>query len=346
MTPKSTATRRRLLATIASLPVVTGLAAPALLASGLSRPGHAQEAAAPERAIELDGRTIEIPGQLHALIVVRDGEERIARAFAGPGLDRPANIKSVSKTIVATLTGCAIARGELPGPEARVLPILGEPDEGPYAGLTVADLLSLRGGAASTSGPNYGAWVSSRDWVGFVLDQPREAAPGARFIYSTGTTHLLGAVLAEASGRSLLTLARDWLGQPLGIEIPAWVRDPQGYYLGGNEMALSPRALARFGEMILAGGLWEGRQVVPADWITRSWEPRVRSPFSGDQYGWGWFLTRFGGERAAYARGYGGQMLVLLPERGTVVVVTSDPTLPARSGGYFSELRRLIDAVV
>lgn len=322
-------------------------AAPAVFAPAAFAPDSARAQGAPpgDRVIELDGRAIHIPGQTHALIVIRDGEERVARAFAGPGLERPANIKSVSKTIVATLTGCAIARGALPGPEARVLPILGRPDAGPYAGLTVADLLSLRGGAASTSGPSYGAWVASRDWVGFVLDQPREAAPGARFIYSTGTTHLLGAVLAEATGQSLLALAREWIGRPLGIEIPAWVRDPQGYYLGGNEMALSPRALARFGEMILAGGSWEGREVVPGDWITRSWEPRVRSPFSGDQYGWGWFLTRFSGERAAYARGYGGQMLVLFPERGTLVVVTSDPTLPARSGGYFSELRRLVEAV-
>lgn len=297
------------------------------------------------REIDIDGRTLSIPDQLHAIVVIRDGEERLARAWDGPGLDRPANIKSVSKTIVATLTGCAIARGVLPGPDARVLPILGRADEGPYAGLTVADLLSLQGGARSTSGPSYGEWVSSRDWVGFVLDQPREAEPGRSFIYSTGTTHLLGAVLAEASGRSLLALARDWLGEPLGIDVPAWVRDPQGYYLGGNEMALSPRALGRFGEMILADGRREGREVVPAGWIASSWEPRARSPFSGDQYGWGWFLSRFGGERAAYGRGYGGQMLVLFPDRATVIVITSDPMLPARSGGYFSDLRRIVAAL-
>ncbi|PZQ50417.1 MAG: 6-aminohexanoate hydrolase [Rhodovulum sulfidophilum] len=321
--------RRALLAALAAAPILPT----ALRAQGARR-------------LDLDSREIAIPDQLHALIVLRDGEERVARAFGGPGLDRPANVKSVSKTLVATLTGCAVARGVLAGPDVRALPLLGRRDEGPYAGLTVADLLSLQGGAASTSGASYGAWVSSRDWVGFVLDQPRAAPPGDGFIYSTGTTHLLGAVLAEASGRSLLALARDWLGDPLGIEVPPWVRDPEGYYLGGNEMALSPRALARFGAMILAGGAWQGAEVVPGAWIERSWEPRARSPFSGDQYGWGWFLTRFGGAEAAYARGYGGQMLVVIPSRATVVAITSDPTLPARSGGYFSDLRDLIEAVV
>lgn len=329
MHPRPENSRRRLLAALAIIPAMPGLLR-----------------AAEPRRLDIGGRALSIPDQLQAVIVLRNGEERVAGAFAGPGLDRPANIKSVSKTLVATLTGCAIARGVLPGPDAAVLPILGRADAGPYAGLTVADLLSLQGGAASTSGASYGAWVSSRDWAGFVLDQPREAVPGQGFIYSTGSTHLLGAVLAEASGRSLLALARDWLGEPLGIEFAPWVRAPEGYYLGGNEMALTPRALARFGQMILADGKWEGRAVVPAEWITRSWEPRARSPFSGDQYGWGWFLTRFGGERAAYARGYGGQMLVVVPERGIVVVVTSDPTLPARSGGYFSKLRDLVDQLV
>ena len=72
-------------------------------------------------------------------------------------------------------------------------------------------------------------------------------------LYSTGSYHLLSAALTQASGRSTLALARDWLGEPLGIEIPPWTRDPQGFYLGGNNMMLSPRALLRFGEMYRAG---------------------------------------------------------------------------------------------
>ena len=73
-------------------------------------------------------------------------------------------------------------------------------------------------------------------------------------LYSTGSFHVLGAALARASGESLLALARGWLGEPLGIEIPAWTRDPQGFYLGGNEMALSPMAMLAFGEMYRRDG--------------------------------------------------------------------------------------------
>ena len=98
-------------------------------------------------------------------------------------------------------------------------------------------------------------------------------------LYSTGSYHLLAAILTKASGRSLLTLAREWLGKPLAIEIPPWTRDPQGLYMGGNNMALSPNALLKFGEMYRRQGVWSGTQVLSKDWIQACWQPRTRSPF-------------------------------------------------------------------
>jgi CubicO group peptidase (beta-lactamase class C family) len=161
-------------------------------------------------------------------------------------------------------------------------------------------------------------------------------------LYSTGSYHLLAAVLTRAGGRSLLQLARDWLGQPLGIEIPPWTRDPQGIYMGGNNMALSPNSLLKFGEMYRRNGLWDDRQVISPDWIETSWRPRTRSPFSGDHYGYGWFIDTVRGHPIRYARGYGGQLIYLVPDLGLTVVITSNPALPARSHGYFGALRSLL----
>ena len=157
---------------------------------------------------------------------------------------------------------------------------------------------------------------------------------------------VLGVALARASGESLLTLARARLGDPLEIEIPAWVRDPQGHYLGGNEMALSPRAMLRFGEMTRLDGLWQGRRVLSRDWVAASMVARTRSPWSGLSYGYGWFLGHAGGARMALARGYGGQLVCVLPERAMTIAITSDPTRPARSGGYFGDLMELIGEIV
>jgi CubicO group peptidase (beta-lactamase class C family) len=284
--------------------------------------------------------------QLHALVIAHRGEVVFAEAFRGPPVDRPVNVKSVSKTLVAAVTGAAIDRGAVPGLDATLGALIPDliPDAADprVADLTLADLITMQAGLERTSGANYGAWVSSADWVGFALARPFVAEPGARMLYSTGSFHVLGAALAQATGDSLLALARGWLGDPLGIDIPACTRDPQGFYLGGNEMALSPVAMARFGEMYRRGGVLDGIRVLSAGWVESSFVPRTRSPFSGLDYGYGWFLGRRAGYRLMLARGYGGQLICLVPELELTVVVTSDHTRPARSEGYFGDLMRLI----
>ena len=285
--------------------------------------------------------------QLHAILVQRGDEIIVAEAPRGRGLDRVANIKSCSKSIIGLLTGNAIAQGSIPSVDAtigEIAPSIIPSDATPgVENLTIEDLLTLRAGLEGTSGRNYGAWVNSEDWVAFALRRPMVATPGGRMIYSTGTTHILGAVLAVATGKSLLAQARTVLGQPLGIEIPAWTQDPQGYYFGGNEMALTPRAMLRIATLMRDQGRFNGDQIIPADWIDQSTQARTRSPYSGFDYGYGWFLTRSG---FIIARGYGGQIIAAHPEQDLAVAITSDPTSPARSGGYFGQLMDLLEGPV
>jgi CubicO group peptidase (beta-lactamase class C family) len=309
------------------------------LAAAAAWPFPAAARIAPDALADARSRASDLE-QLHSISVAVDGDTVLAEAFRGPALDRPVNVKSVSKTLVATLTGAAIDRGVLPGVDTPVLPYLRAP-----AGLdprveriTVAHCLTMSTGLERTSGANYGAWINSRDWVGYVLTRPFVDEPGRAMGYSTGDFHLLAAVLTRASGRSLLDLARDWLGDPLGIELPPWDRDPQGIYLGGNNMAMSPRGMIRFAEAIRTGGA----PVVPRAWVETSWQPRVRSPFSGHDYGYGWFLAEMGGARTFYARGYGGQMIYIVPDRAMSVAITSNPNLPARSGGHVGDLNRIV----
>ena len=106
-------------------------------------------------------------------------------------------------------------------------------------------------------------------------------------------------------------------------------------------MALSPRAMLAFGEMYRrAGRADDGTAVLSGDWVEASFRSRTRSPFSGLDYGYGWFLGRRSGQRLALARGYGGQIVALVPDLGMTVVITSDTSRPARSEGYFGDLMR------
>jgi CubicO group peptidase (beta-lactamase class C family) len=286
-------------------------------------------------------------GQLHALLVQRGDEVIVAEAPRGPGLDRAANIKSCSKSIVALLLGTAIARGEISHVDARlgdVAPKLIPPKatQG-AAAITLEDLVTLRGGLESTSGANYGSWVQSPNWVAYALRRPILDVPGGRMIYSTGSTHVLGAAIATATGKSLLALARERLGSPLGIEIPAWRRDPQGFYFGGNEMTLTPRGMLRIALLMRDRGRVGNTQIVAPGWIDASLVRRTQSPFSGLYYGYGWFLSESG---FAIARGYGGQIIAAHPARKLAVAITSDPGQPARSAGYFGDLMALLEGPV
>ena len=112
----------------------------------------------------------------------------------------------------------------------------------------------MRPGLEGTSNRNYGAWVTSRNWVRHALARPMFAAPGEEMEYSTGNTHLLSAILTQATGKSTWQFANEVLAKPLGFSLAQWPRDPQGIYFGGNDMLMTPRQMLAFGELYLNDG--------------------------------------------------------------------------------------------
>ncbi|TBN42671.1 class C beta-lactamase-related serine hydrolase [Paracoccus subflavus] len=327
--------RRTLLLTAALSPL---LAAPALAQADLT-------------AILSEAERLE---NLRAIAVWSDGSEIAARGYGRFSTDSPTNIKSASKSIVSALAGIAIRQGDLDGPDQPIAPILqadlpADPDPR-LATVTLGHLLSMQAGLERQSGANYGAWVSSRNWVRAALAAPFTQDPGGRMQYSTASTHLVSAILTRVTGRSTLDLARDWLADVPGFAITGWERDPQGIYLGGNQMAMSTRSLLAFGAMYADGGRAGGRQVVPADWIAQSWQRRTASIFSGQGYGYGWFLGQASGRPVRYGWGYGGQMIYVFPAAGrrpaVAIAMTSDPDQPSARTGYRNDLHMLADRIV
>ncbi len=285
--------------------------------------------------------------RLHSVIVARDGAVVAERVYRGPSLDTPVNIKSASKSVLAALAGVAIGQGLISGPDQPISDFLGDrfpADPDPrLATVTVGNLLSMQAGLGSTSGGNYGAWVSSPNWVRYALAQPFEAEPGGRMIYSSGTSHLLSAVLTEAADRSTRASAVAWLGEPLDIAIPEWPADPQGIYFGGNDMLMSPRALLKFGELYRNDGLHEGRRVLPEGWVEASWNGRGTSRWSGNPYGYGWWIKTVGDRPVYFAWGYGGQMVFVVPSLDMTVVMTSDPSPVSERSDHVDRLHQLLD---
>ncbi|MGR9206085.1 serine hydrolase domain-containing protein [Rhizobium leguminosarum] len=319
----------------------TGPAAAQSTASGVSGLGPRLDHAASDPAMR----------PLKTVIVARDGRVLGERGFHGHSPSESTNIKSASKSIISALVGIAIDKGLLKGPDQKIAPILKAdlpvtPDPR-INDITIGNLLSMQAGLDRMSGPNYGRWVSSRNWVRFALSQPFIDQPGGEMLYSTASTHLLSAILTKVGRRPTLVLAREWLGPVEGFRIGAWERDPQGIYLGGNQMAMSARSLLAFGELYRNGGKTaDGRQIVPADWISQSWQQRTNSRFSGDEYGYGWFTRQIGGEQVHFAWGYGGQMLYIVPSLDLTVVMTSEESGPSARNGYRDLLHDLLADII
>lgn len=269
--------------------------------------------------------------RLRSLLISHDGELVLEEYFNGASGARKANVKSVSKSVISALVGIAIDRGHIDGLDQPVADFyeenLGSDDESTKREITVGHLLSMQAGLETTSFYNYGAWVLSNDWVAFALNQPLQSPPGTRMRYSSGNFHILSAILTEATGKSTLDFAREVLGRPLGIQIHPWTQDPAGIYFGGNNMEFTPREMLAFGELYLHGGRANGKQIVPASWVVDSLTPRVRSSRDRDrEYGLGWWIREMASVKTAYAWGYGGQFILLVPDLDIVVVTTSSST--------------------
>ncbi len=248
-------------------------------------------------------------------------------------------MRSVSKSVTSTLVGIAIKRGEIPGVDASLMPYFsgfrpGDADPRRTA-LTLSHVLTMTTGikwdestVTYTDPANSCANMEhSQDWIQYVLDQPLAADPGTSFVYNSGATELLAHVLKTATGKHAHEYAAEQLFAPLGITDTYWKQTPTGLSDTEGGLYLTTRDLAKIGYLYLHDGVWNGTRLLPEGWVatatsplvdTRPGQPRAR------KYGYKWWvLPHADGSTHAYAAlGYGGQRLIVVPEKQMVAVFT------------------------
>lgn len=263
---------------------------------------------------------------LRSILIQKDGNLVGEEYFRNASPDHPYNIKSASKSIITLLVGIAVDKGDMAidNTLGDYFPDYFESNPDPKKeSVTIRNLLSMQSGLETTSFYNYGAWVISDDWAEFQLDQPFEEEPGGKMVYSTGTSHLLSIILTKATGMSTKAFAEKYLFDPLTIQVGGWDRDPQGYYMGGNNLALTPEALLKIGQLMLNGGTWKGEQIVSKEWVRDSFQTYTRSNFNPYDYGYMWWNRPVGGYDVYFAWGFGGQYIFIIPDLNSVTVMTS-----------------------
>lgn len=272
-------------------------------------------------------REAEAITSLRSLLIQKKGERLAEEYFRGGEPGRAMNSKSASKSIISLLAGIAVDKGYIKSVDDRISTYLPayfeEISDSVKRSITVKDVLTMRTGLETTSFYNYGAWVTSDDWVEFALEQPMDDRPGGDMRYSTGTSHLLSVMITNATGMSTKAFAEEHLFGPLGIEPGGWDRDPQGRYMGGNNLALKPADMMKLGQMVLDGGTWEGERIVSKEWLSDSFKTYTRSNYNPYDYGYMWWNRNVAGYDTYFAWGYGGQYIFIIPELESVVVIMS-----------------------
>jgi CubicO group peptidase (beta-lactamase class C family) len=260
--------------------------------------------------------------------IVHQSGQRIMEQYRGSMHgDRTINIKSASKSIISLLVGIAIENDHITDVKQPIKDYFPEyfkkqPDKDKEA-ITIEDLLTMRAGLESTSRRNYGRWVLSHNWVDFALSRPFIEDPGGTMVYSTGSSHLLSVIITRATGMSTLTFANKHLFGPMDIRVGGWDKDPQGYYMGGNNLALSPNSMIKIGQLVMDKGRHKDKQLVPEAWIAESMKTYTRSNFNPYNFGYHWWHRELGEKQLLFAWGNGGQFIFILPDLETVIAVTS-----------------------
>jgi CubicO group peptidase (beta-lactamase class C family) len=296
---------------------------------------------------------------LHALLVVRGGrlvaelyrtgpDSSLADYYAvGParevafGVDVLHDVRSISKSVVGLLFGVVAAQGRLPGlasPALASFPELADLRTPERDAVTIEQLLTMSSGldwSEWTNGPltsDETRLLWKAEPVRFLFDRPFAAAPGTRFEYNGGATAALAELIVRATGRRLLDVARDELFAPLGIARLEWTTDLRDRPLAYAGLRLRPRDMAKLGRLLLEGGRWRGRQIVPEAWVADSLRAHVEvgefsvgPGTSGYGYHWWTGATPRHGRPVAWSAGagLGGQRILVVPELDLCVVFTA-----------------------
>lgn len=267
--------------------------------------------------------------EIHSLHIIRNGTLVTEAYFYPYEAGYTHDLASVTKSVMATLIGAAIQQGYIQDVQQPVLSFfedrtIAHLDEYKRA-MTIENLLTMRSGLDCTNHPAEATlfeMMSTPDWVQFTLDLPMTDAPGSRFVYCSSNVHLLAAILQAATGQPLLDFARTALFEPLGIAEIIWPTDPQGLPHGWGDLHLRPEDMAKLGQLYLEGGIWNGQQLLPPDWVQAA--TQIPADFEsnewaeGEGYGYLWWLR----SGAYFAQGRGGQMVAVLPEFDLVVALT------------------------
>ena len=284
---------------------------------------------------------------IHSLLIVKDGNLVLEEYFAAEGKivgsfvnqvfrDRVQMLASVTKSVNSALIGIAQEQGfikELDTPAFGLFPEYSELITGGKERIQLKHLLTMSAGfhwnelVIPYSNPQNDAMVmhQGKDLIRYCLEKSIVQKPGEKFVYHSGLSVILGEILKRSVGVPGERFAEEHLFKPLGISAYEWSKTPDSLLKTGGGLALRPRDMAKFGQLYLSKGKWNGKQIVPEKWVKESTRSHIKT--TSGAYGYQWWLRSFKlNDRqidSFYAIGNAGQFIFVFPELDMVVVSTA-----------------------
>lgn len=264
--------------------------------------------------------------EFHSFMLVRHGCVIAEGWWAPYRREYPHMLFSLSKSFTSTAVGLAVSEGRFRIDDA-VLSFF--PDEAPaeisdmLAAMEVQHLLTM------TTGHETDSWAYMADetdtaWVKRFFQVPVLHMPGKHFVYDSGASYMLSAIVQKTTGMKLTDYLKPRLFEPIGIENASWQESPEGINKGGIGLSITTEDIARFGQLYLQKGVWQGKQVIPEAWIATATAAQVPNGNDAESdwtqgYGYQFWRCRYGAYRGD---GVFGQYCIVLPEQDAVLAVT------------------------
>jgi CubicO group peptidase (beta-lactamase class C family) len=279
--------------------------------------------------------------RLDSLLIVRRGHLVVVEYFRGYHAGKTHTLQSVSKSFMSALVGIAIRQGKFKGVKEKMMDffpgIKPEHMDDRKAAIRLKDLLTMRSGTdyneKTRNSPHHQLNRLERGWDRFYLNRPMVTQPGTVFLYDSGAVIIMSSMLKNRSGMHADGFAEKYLFKPLDIHKVKWFKNQEGHPHTGGGLHLRPLDMAKFGQLFLQKGKWQGKQVVPEKWVEQSTAKHVvlnehrKQGVTGYGYLW-WILAPdpegAGKEHIYAAMGFMAQYIFVIPEHDMVVVVTGE----------------------
>jgi CubicO group peptidase (beta-lactamase class C family) len=299
----------------------------------------------------------QIPG-LKSLVVLKDNVILGEQYWRSGGSENPHDVRSVTKSVVGLLIGIAIDKGYLKSVDQTMGEFISPLAPGMSVdkkNITIRHLLTMSSGFSGNELANvsdYNNWIYSANQVQYLVNKQLAAVPGQRFNYDSAALHLLSVILTSATKMSTENFAKQYLFAPLEINFNYWEKDHQGFNNGAAGLNITPHDMVKIGQLINNRGTYNGKRIVSEEWIDQTAATQINTnnaQMYGPGYGFCLWIGQNNKGSYAFANGYGGQFIVVVPKLNLVVTATNEWSGVATStanSNWSGTLRLIMDSIV